>query len=117
MFPQGTGELGAERQISNMKPMDRSFQFTGIQQHNAYTKQLGSLIMKKLQMHTLDFDWAPPQRDIWTDDLNDMGLAKDAAERFKQYGTVPDETTGNVAEVEKMNTGIIRRGNVTTSIG
>lgn len=85
MFPQGTEGLGMERTVSTMKPMDRSFQFSGIQQHNAYTKQLGKLIMEKLQMHTLDFDWAPPQRDIWTKDLNDKGIMADVAGRHELY--------------------------------
>ena len=118
MFPQGTGELGSERQVSNMKPMDRSFQFTGIQQHNAYTKQLGRLIMEKLSMHTLDFDWAPPQRDIWTTDLNDMGLSLDAAGRRGLYprGETLDDR-GNVTEgaaVEQRNNS---RDDVVSRIG
>ena len=97
MFPQGTEGLGMERTVSTMKPMDRSFQFTGIQQHNAYTKQLGKLIMEKLQMHTLDFDWAPPQRDIWTRDLNDQGIMADVAARHKHYARGEEEDElGNV---------------------
>ena len=99
MFPQGTEGLGMERTVSTMKPMDRSFQFTGIQQHNAYTKQLGKLIMEKLQMHTLDFDWAPPQRDIWTKDLSDKGLMADVADRQKLYRRSDDlDDSGNVTQ-------------------
>ena len=113
MFPQGTGELGSERQISNMKPMDRSFQFTGIQQHNAYTKQLGKLIMEKLSMHTLDFDWAPPQRDIWTKTLNDMGLPKDVEQRLGLYPRSDDlDERGNVTVDGMVAQGTANRNNV-----
>ena len=113
MFPQATGELGSERQISNMKPMDRSFQFTGIQQHNSYTKQLGALIMEKLSMHKLDFDWAPPQRDIWTTDLSDMGLPADAAGRQGIYPASEDrDNQGNVTENGAVDQRNFNRGSV-----
>ena len=86
MFPQGTGALGMERNIGQMKNgNDRSITFTGILQNNAYTKQLGKLIMSKLAMHSLDFDWAPPQRDIWTGSLDEVGLAKDVSIRGDFY--------------------------------
>lgn len=118
MFPQGTGEIGMERQVSNMKPMDRSFQFTGIQQHNAYTKQLGKLIMQKLQMHKLDFDWAPPQRDIWTDTLKDMGLKLDVDGRRGLYGRAEALANGNnVAIADAVNKGVDNRNGITDRIG
>jgi len=116
MFPQGTGEFGMERQIGNMKPMDRSFQFTGIQQHNYYTKQLGKLIMQKLSMHSLDFDWAPPQRDVWTESLKDAGLEHDVAIRHQLYGRGSEDAQGNVASDMMMQAGEIRKGDITVGV-
>ena len=98
MFPQGTGEFNITREMSTMKTEERSFQFTGIQQHNAYTKQLGRLIMDKLQMHTLDFDWAPPQRDIWTPHLDDMGIKLDVANRRSEYPRGEADLENNVSD-------------------
>ncbi len=96
MFPQGTGEFGMSREIGNMKPMDRSFTFSGIQQHNSYTKQIGKLIMQKLSMHELDFDWAPPQRDIWTSNLDNLGLGADVQGRRTLYERTTADENGNV---------------------
>jgi len=96
MFPQGTEGLGVERTVSTMKPMERNFTFTGIQQHNAYTKQIGKLIMEKLSMHQLDFDWAPPQRDIWTDSLSFAGLELDVSDRHDIYPRGEEDANRNV---------------------
>ena len=112
MFPQGTGEFGVERQIGNMKPMDRSFQFTGIQQHNYYTKQLGRLIMDKLSMHSLDFDWAPPQRDIWTESLVDTGLEHDRAMREQLYPRGTPDNQNNVQSTDMMQQGEANKQNI-----
>ena len=112
MFPQSTENLGMDRQVSTMKPMDRTFNFSGIQQHNAYTKQLGKLIMDKLQMHTLDFDWAPPQRDIWTKTLNDMGLQLDIQGRQELYPRGEADENGNVSLESAVANGDERRTNV-----
>jgi hypothetical protein len=99
MFPQGTGGLGVERNIGQMKSgNDRSVTFTAIQQHNAYTKQLGQLIMEKLSMHKLDFDWAPPQRDIWTKSLDAVGLGKDVEIRGDFYPRGKADGEYNVEE-------------------
>lgn len=86
MFPQGTGGLGMERTVGQMRAgNDRQINFTGIVQHNAYTKELGKLIMEKLSMHQLDFNWAPPQRDIWTKSVDTIGLAQDVIHRHNLY--------------------------------
>lgn len=97
MFPQTTGALGVERQVGQIKAGgDRSITFSGILQHNAYTKQLGKLIMEKLSMHQLDFEWAPPQRDIWTPSISDIGMAKDSEIRHEYYPRDFDEKFGDV---------------------
>ena len=117
MFPQGTGEYGVERQISTMKPMERSFTFSGIQQHNPYTKQLGKIIMEKLSMHKLDFDWAPPQRDIWTQSLNDAGLEYDSATRQKFYPRGKEDANRNVPTKNMEDNGYTHRDAVGKRIG
>ena len=103
MFPQSTGDLGMTRTVSNMTIPDRTFNFTGLQQHNAYTKQLGRLIMQKLQMHKLDFDWAPPQRDIWTNSLDDMGIEHDVQVRRGEYPRSEDTDAMHNVTVDGRN--------------
>jgi len=101
MFPQDTGAMGVERTIGQIKAAgDRSITFTGIQQHNSYTKQLGKLIMQKLSMHQLDFDWAPPQRDIWTPSLTDAGLGPDREGRYKLYPRADEDKSNSERNVQ-----------------
>lgn len=114
MFPQGTGGLGAERTIAQMKAGgDRAITFSGIIQHNAYTKQLGRLIMEKLAMHTLDFDWAPPQRDIWTKTLDDIGLGKDVELRGEFYPRGAEDANYNKVDIDASKNANNRIGGIT----
>ena len=100
MFPQGTGGLGMERNIGQMKGgNDRAITFSGIVQHNAYTKEIGKLIMEKLAMHTLDFDWAPPQRDIWTKTVDNIGLAADVTLRTNLYPRGEEDDDHNKIDI------------------
>jgi hypothetical protein len=101
MFPQGTGEFGVSREISSMKAAERSFTFTGIQQHNYYTKQIGKLLMQKISMHSLDFNWAPPQRDIWTTAIENEGLMHDVAHRKEEYPAPGSFAEGDIVAHNK----------------
>lgn len=116
MFPQGTGEYGIERTISTIQTRERSFTFSGIQQHNAYTKQLGKIIMEKLSMHKLDFDWAPPQRDVWTKSLVDTGLEFDSVTRREVYGRGEENAERNVPLKNVIATGNKRKSAVESNI-
>ncbi len=95
VFPQGTNELGMERQVGQMKPMERTFQFQAIVQHNATTKQLGKLVLDKLKLHTLDFNWAPPQRSDWTQSLDNVGLPTELSIRHAIYPRAAEDDVYN----------------------
>ena len=100
VFPTATNELGMERQVGQMKPMERSFTFQAVMQHNATTKQLGKVIMEKLRLHQLDFNWAPPQRSDWTESLDQYGLPTERAIRQAVYGRAKEDGSYNVAYSE-----------------
>lgn len=95
VFPQTTNELGMERQVGQMKPMERTFQFQAVVQHNAATKQLGKLVLDKLRLHALDFNWAPPQRSDWTQSLDRIGLPQERDIRHKIYPRVEENEVYN----------------------
>ena len=112
VFPTATGELGMERNIGQMKHMDRSFSFQAIVQHNAYTKQLGSHIMRQLALNTIDFNWAPPQRNSRTNSLDNVGIEYSAEARRDLYPAGTVDPVLNATEQGAMDAGRGNRGNV-----
>ena len=96
VFPQGTGDLNMSRELNQMKNGERSITFNSIVQHNYYTKQLGKLMMSKLALHKLDFNWAPPQRNDVTQSLDGIGIQTDAEYRNALYGAEGFERDGGV---------------------
>jgi len=103
VFPTATGELGMERNIGQMKHMDRSFAFQAIVQHNAYTKQLGRHIMHKLALNTIDFNWAPPQRNDKTNSLDGIGIETDAENRRDFYPRGNEDPVQNTLTQEAID--------------
>ena len=79
VFPTETGQIGFERTIGTVKPLERSITFTGIVQHNTYTKALGIEIAKKLNLHVHNYDVTPAHKS-GIDPMFDteiQGLAKE----------------------------------------
>jgi len=114
VFPTATGELGMERNAGQMKHMDRSFTFQAIVQHNAYTKQLGKIIMQRLALNKIDFNWAPPQRNDWTKSVDDAGIAEQAVARHGAYpaGLNTFDPSQNIYYDEAVDTNRGNRGTV-----
>lgn len=114
MFPTGTGNIGFERTIGNVKHPERSIPFTTIVQHNDYTKMLGMIVAEQLALHKHNYNIAPTGRDgidrtiantgLWTEHLERMDWARHEA--VKVLDTTPGgaTVTANTHELDPTKT-------------
>lgn len=71
MFPTSTGSIGFERTIGMVRVPERTIEFSAIVHHNPYIKSLAIALAEELQLHTHDYNAAPPNKS--TVDMNLMG--------------------------------------------
>lgn len=81
IFPTTTTEFGMQRTIGTMEAKERTITFSGIIQHNDYTKALGMYVADQLQLHTINYNVAPPTRSFITPELNGTGIDAAKSER------------------------------------
>lgn len=81
MFPLGTGEIGFERTIGQVKHPERTINFSGIVQHNDMIKALAMSVAEQLALHKHNYNIAPPGRNIISKDIADLGLWTEHRER------------------------------------
>lgn len=81
VFPTGTGDIGFERTIGNVKVMERSIPFHAIVQHNPYIKSLAMAIAEKLQLHVHNYNVAPPNKLSVDRHLSELGLEGEMVDR------------------------------------
>lgn len=86
VFPTETGQIGFERTIGTVKPLERSIPFTGIVQHNIQTKAIAIEIAEKLKLHVHNYDLAPVHKRSIDEMLADTGYEKEMSDmRQEKY--------------------------------
>ncbi len=99
VFPTATTEIGFERTIGNSKVPERSISFNAIVQHNPYIKSLAISMAHRLQLHTLNYDVAPPNVRTVDTALEHFGTSYEQADRtdWYQLPQVPSDGFGGAA--------------------
>lgn len=86
MFPSTVGEFGFERSLGTVNVRERSITFApAIIQHNAYIRDMAVKVAQNLQLHTVNYDYAPPtfgdRRGYPTSDLRNLGTSQEVDDR------------------------------------
>ena len=81
VFPTATGDIGFERTIGTVKPIERTVSFNAIVQHNPYIKSLAIAIAEKLQLHQHNYNVAPPNKITVDRQLGGLGLEGEMVDR------------------------------------
>lgn len=82
LFPTTVGSLGLERTLGTTKAPERNITFAqAIIQHNKYVRLMAVEVAKQLQLHTVNYDYAPTTFDNVNTSINQTGLLGEVADR------------------------------------
>lgn len=86
MWPYSSGPAGYTKELGTSTVPTRNIQFHGVLQHSKNTRIIGQRIASALELHRVDYNFAPPvATDVEARVQND-GIAAEAAQDMSEFG-------------------------------